>query len=142
MIRIHCDSWSVADLEIHLDKHRPTVSHNACTTTNISETELTLHWMPFSSVTAGLSRYQLLFLLGPALQLLHPLIVIVDRYTQDLLGAILANNILIQMLLQHLGSKAWDTKGRSRAQWAGGREARLIGPCKRLTAEVGAVEVS
>ena len=60
----------------------------------------TFNWMPLSSFPL---RDEFFLFFFPPLKLLYPLIVIEDSHTKDLLGPVLPDNELVEVLFEHFG---------------------------------------
>lgn len=75
------------------------------------------------------------FFLAP-LKLLHTLVMIIHSDTQNLLGTVLSNHELVQVLLQDLGCHPGSSEGRSRRQGPGSGQSRLITTAPGLTRKV------
>ena len=73
----------------------------------------TLDRMAVPHLAAFLLRQKLLMFFVPSLQLLYPLIVVIYGSSECPFGALLPDNVLIQMRLQHSGrySRCADVAG-------------------------------
>ena len=98
--------------------------------------QATFYGMPVRHLPPLRLRLQFGMLILLPLQLLYPLVVVVDGNTQDLLRALLADDELIQVLFQRYGRDSGRAHDTGAPQWAAGRLAWLVYASEALAGEV------